>query len=109
MGKYRKTASESVLLRLCGKKALQTRLLMNAEFNLVTAWKPARVETSQHIKSHETVSTLQINYCIVEHVKKTTFCVPVNGKATFIGQLPSSCTCVATVADKPFYSLTSLD
>lgn len=43
---------------------------MNAEFNIVRAWKPACVETSQYIKSHETAPTLQINYCIVEHVKK---------------------------------------
>lgn len=73
--KDRKTASEkSKLLRLRGKKALQTWLIMNAIFNMVTslveAWKPACVETSQYIKSHETVPTLQINYCMVEHVKK---------------------------------------
>lgn len=55
-------------------KALQTWLIVKEIFSSVTslteAWKPDRVETSQHIKSHQTVPTLQINYCIVEHVKK---------------------------------------
>lgn len=52
------------------KKDLQTWLIMNVVFNMVEAWKPACGETSQYIKSHETVPTLQINYCIVEHVEK---------------------------------------
>lgn len=94
---------ESNLLRLCGKKALQTWLIMNAIFNMVTslvkAWKPARVETSQYIKSHETLPTLQINYCIVEHVKKTT-CAPMREKPHILGKLPSPLTCVVTVTDK---------
>lgn len=72
---------------------------MNAIFNIVTslvkAWKPACVETSQYIKSHETVPTLQINYCIVEHVKKTT-CAPMREKPRILGQLPV----VVTVTDK---------
>lgn len=108
MKKYRKTASEkSVLLRLCGKKALQTWLIMNAIFNMVTslveAWKPACVETSQYIKSHETVPTLQINYCMVEHVKKQkTTCAPVREKPHILGQLPSSLTRVVIVTDKLF-------
>lgn len=37
---------------------------------LVEAWEPACVETSQYIKSHETAPTLQISYCVVEHIKK---------------------------------------
>lgn len=100
------------LLGLCGKKALQTWLIMNAIFNMVTslveAWKPARAETSQYIRSHETAPTLQINYCIVEHVKKTT-CAPVREKPHILGQLPSSLTCVVIVIDKLLYLLTSLD
>lgn len=50
--------------------------------SLVEAWEPACVETSQYIISHETVPTLQINYCIVEHVKKKkkTTCVPMREK-----------------------------
>lgn len=92
------------------KKALQTWLIMNVVFNMVEAWKPACGETSQYIKSHETFPTLQINYCIVEHVKKKkTTCAPVTGKATFIGQLPSWLTCVAIVTNKLLYLLTSLD
>lgn len=39
------------------KKALQTWLIMNVVFNMVEAWKPACGETSQYIKSHETVPT----------------------------------------------------
>lgn len=38
--------------------------------SLVGVWDTARVGTSQYWKSHETVPTIQINYYIVEHVKK---------------------------------------
>lgn len=85
---------------LRGKKALRTWLIMNAIFNTVTslveAWESARVETSQYIKSHETGPTLQINYCIVAHVKKTTMC-SMREKPHILGQLPSPRTCVVTV------------
>lgn len=105
-------STESNLLRLCGKKALQTWLITNAIFNIVTslveAWKPACVETSQYIKSHETVPTLQINYCIVEHVKKDNLC-SYERKATYTGgQLPSPLQRVVTVTDRLSYLLTSL-
>lgn len=57
---------------MTGEKALQTRWTTNAKVDAVTplveAWEPACVETSQYIKSHETAPTLQISYCIVEHI-----------------------------------------
>lgn len=56
----------------CGEKALQTWWTTNAIFDRVTPLVEAResacVETSQYIKSHETAPTLQISYCIVEHI-----------------------------------------
>ncbi len=51
-----------------------TNAIFNTVTSLVEAWRPACVETSQYIKSHETVPTLQINYCIVEHDKKDNLC-----------------------------------
>lgn len=87
-------------------RALQTWLIMNAIFNSVTslieAWKPACVETSQYIKSHQTVPTLQINYCIVEHVKKTT-CAPMREKPHILGQLPFPFTHVITMTNNLLY------
>lgn len=78
MEKYRKQQVREKSTSTCGKKALQTWSIMNAIFNTVTslveAWKPACVETSQYIKSHETVPTLQINYCTC---KKRLLCAPM--------------------------------
>lgn len=83
---------------------------MNAIFNIVTSlvetWKPACVETSQYIKSHETFPTLQINYCIVVHVKKTT-CAPMREKPHILRQLPSPLARVVTVTDKLLHELTT--
>lgn len=68
MKKYRKQQVREKSTLTCGKKALQTWSIMNAIFNTVTslveACKPTCVKTSQYIKSHKTVSTLQINYCM---------------------------------------------
>lgn len=57
---------------------------------LVEAWEPACVETSQYIKSHETAPTLQISYCIVEHIKKKKnrrrkICAPMREKPHVLG------------------------
>lgn len=49
--------------------------------------------------NHKTVSTLQINYCIVEHVKKTT-CVSMREKPHVLGQLPSPRIRIVTVTDR---------
>lgn len=66
-----------------GKKALQTWLTTNAIFNMVTSL--VKAETSQYIKSYETVPTLQINYCIVEHVKKNNLCAYAREKPHILG------------------------
>lgn len=55
--------------------------------SLVGAWEPARVGTSQYRKSHKTVPTIQINYFIVEHVKKKN-CAPIREKPRILEQLP---------------------
>lgn len=101
----------AIYFRLRGKKALQTRLITNAVFNIVTslveAWKPACVETSQYIKSHETVPTLQINYCIVEHVKKDNLC-SYERKATYTGTAAFISYTCGYCARQTLYLLTSL-
>lgn len=67
MEKVQRTIYLTVVKRLY---KLGWQLRFHIVTSLVEAWAPACVETSQYIKSHETVPTLQINYCIVEHVKK---------------------------------------
>lgn len=90
--KAQETASVSNLLRLCGKKALQTWLIINAIFNIVTslviAWKTACVETSQYIKSHN--SSYFTNKLLYSRTCKKDNLCSYERKATYIlGQLPA--------------------
>lgn len=67
MEKHREEATWLVK-RLYKQTLWTTNAIVDGVTPLVEAWEPACVETSQYIKSHETAPTLQISYCIVEHI-----------------------------------------
>lgn len=107
-GTVQETASESDLRGLCGRKALQTLLIMNAIFTWrcqTAALTQAFVIASQYIKSQR-VPTLQINYCIVEHVKKKKIHCASMRKATYTET--AAFTFKVSVTDELLYLLTSL-